>query len=246
MRTDVVIVNDFYKSPDRVRAYALSRRYYYPYQSRADVEAGREPPLWQSTYFTPASQCPFKSSAALMARLEALTGETIDRVHWTKGFPVDAEQRLLPNFERVDRSCRWNCCFHIKYQKQAVGNGVHNHVTDVWNSVGRYGWTGLVYLNPDAPRDAGLRTWKNRFDRDFEWMTRKERWQLIDEYANIYNRLILCRGWMPHSGSAGFSDNFRPETGRLFQTFFFKTTAVREPASLDEAVDIGLETEQAV
>jgi len=51
---------------------------------------------------------------------------------------------------------------------------------------------------------------------------------------------------MPHSGSAGFSDNFRPETGRLFQTFFFKTTAVRESASLDEAVDIGLETEQAV
>jgi hypothetical protein len=238
MRTDVIIANQFYRNPDQIRAYALSEPYYYPYQKCTVVESGTEPPLWQSTYFKPAYQCVFKSSAALIARLEQLTQETIDMAHWNKDFPVDERQNLLPGYQKIDRGCRWNCCFHIKYQKQEIGNGVHNHVTDVWNAVGRFGWAGIVYLHPNAPREAGLRTWKNRFDKDLEWMTNKERWQLIDEYANVYNRLILCRGWMPHSGGAGFSDNFRPETARLFQTFFFRTVGVCQHPSLEVGVDI--------
>jgi hypothetical protein len=240
MRTDVIIVNHFYENPDQIRAYALSQPYYYPYQRRAAVASGKQPPAWQSTYFKPASQCVFKSSETLIARFEELTQERIDRTHWNKGFPVNLEQKLLAGYQKIARGCRWNCCFHLKYQKHEIGTGVHNHVTDAWNAVGRFGWTGLVYLNPDAPRDTGLRTWKNRFGKDFEWMTDKSRWQLIDEYANVYNRLILCRGWMPHSGGAGFSDSLRPETGRLFQTFFFKTLAVRRQPSLEAGVDIPL------
>jgi hypothetical protein len=240
MRTDVIVVNNFYKNPDAVRAYALAQPYYYPYQMRAAIESGKEQPTWQSTFFKPAEECVFKSSEALITRLEQLTRERVDRAHWNRGFPVDAAQNLLPGYHKIERSCRWNCSFHVKYKKHEIGTGVHNHVTDYWNSVGRFGWTGLVYLNPDAPRDAGLRTWKNRLGKDFEWMTSKDRWELIDEYANVYNRLILCRGRIPHSGGAGFSDDFRPENGRLFQTFFFKTLVVRWQPSLRAGVDICL------
>jgi hypothetical protein len=98
---------------------------------------------------------------------------------------------------------------------------VHNHVTDIWNSVGEDGWAGIVYLDPNAPIPGGLRFWRNRDPaRNYDWMTPPENWEQIDELGNVFNRLILARGGLPHSGAAGWGSSL--EDGRLFQTFFFK------------------------
>ena len=233
-RTEIVVANNFYADPERVRDYALGLSYYFPYVAEADVVAGRVRPAWLSSRFLPASECSFKSSAELIARLEELTGESIDLDHWRADFPTDAEGKPAPEHGLLqDCTCIWNCAFHCKLASdQRLGDGVHNHVTDAWNGVGRDGWAGIVYLGADgeAPLQGGLKLWRNRDPvAQFDWMTDRESWELVDDLGNVPNRLLLCRGDLPHSGAAGWGDGLL--SGRLFQTFFFKTMSpVRRPS----------------
>jgi len=231
MRANVIVADDFYADPDAVRAYALSLDYYYPYQDRERVSGG-EPPSWYASRFLEASSCPFKSSATLLDRLAALTGETVEIEHWKRSYPTTPDGRAA-RAATIDDTCLWNCSFHVKPDRpQPLGEGVHNHVTDVWNAVGVNGWAGIVYLSGDAPVGGGLKTWRNRRrDHDFDWMTPSENWELIDDIGNVYNRLVLARGDVPHSGSQGWGHDVA--TGRLFQTFFFKTVEPGYLASVD-------------
>jgi hypothetical protein len=221
-RTSVIVVESFYEDPLAVRDFALRQSYYYPYQRAEDVRSGREPAKWMSTRFREAADCPFKSSRMLVERLEALTGDRIDMAHWNGSFPLDEEGRAAPDCEEHERTCLWNCCFHVKPKtEQQLGEGVHNHVTDIWNSVGPDGWAGLIYLSPEAPVDGGLKLWRNReTSRNFDWMTPRENWEQVDDVGNVFNRVILARGDLPHSGAAGWGEGL--EDGRLFQTFFFR------------------------
>jgi hypothetical protein len=226
VRRAVTILENFYADPDAVRAYALEQKYYYPYQRNDDVASGRIVPTWMTSWFRQPSECPFKSSAGLWAKLESAIAEKIDMDHWNADFPIDEEGKARKDCRSISpRSCLWNCSFHVKFQSHELGEGVHNHVTDGWNSVGQNGWAGLIYLNVDAPLSGGLKLWRNReLNRNLDWMTPKENWELVDDLGNLYNRLILCRGNIPHSGAAGWGDSV--QSGRLYQTFFFK---VREP-----------------
>jgi hypothetical protein len=228
VRSDVIIADEFYADPQAVREYALKLDYYYPYEPDQRVRSGQTKPTWMASRFRSAMDCPFKSSADLISTLDEITGEQVDVEHWTADFPVDAEGKAAPDHQRItDRGCLWNCAFHCKPDNgQRLGEGVHNHVTDTWNGVGPDGWAGLIYLDPDAPLDGGLKLWRN-FDpaRNFDWMTPPENWELIDDIGNVPNRLILARGSIPHSGAGGWGDSL--ETGRLYQTFFFRTRAPR-------------------
>ena len=221
MRKSIVVIDNFYHDPDAVRAYALRQKYYFPYQADDDVRSGRKRASWMTSWFKEASNCPLKSSRQLIERLESATGDVIDMEHWNLGFPIDSEGKAAESELSSPHSCFWNCCFHMKaLNNQPLGEGVHNHVTDRWNSVGEDGWAGLIYLNRDAPVRGGLTLWRNRdHSRNYDWMTPRENWELIDDLGNVYNRLLLCRGDAPHSGAAGWGD--RLENGRLYQTFFF-------------------------
>jgi hypothetical protein len=224
MRTDVIIVDHFYDDWRGVLEFALKQEYYFPYESNADVESGRRRASWLTSRFKPASDCPFKSSVELIRRLEEITGEQVDLDHWNRIYPTDSEGKPAPRGRNMrDTACVWNCSFHCKPDNgQELGEGVHNHVTDNWNSVGVHGWAGLIYLNDDAPLSGGLKVWRNIDPaHQFDWMTPKENWELIDDFGNVPNRLILCRGNLPHSGARGWGDSLL--TGRLYQTFFFKT-----------------------
>ena len=60
---------------------------------------------------------------------------------------------------------------------------------------GEEGWAGLLYLSPDAPLRGGLKLWRNVDPaHNYDWMTPKENWELIDDLGNVPNRLLLCRG----------------------------------------------------
>jgi hypothetical protein len=106
---------------------------------------------------------------------------------------------------------------------RGIGEGVHSHTDrDTWNAVGANGWVGIVYLNEAVDPRAGLRTWRNVDpSRQLDWMTPKENWILCDTFANVFNRLILHRGDIPHSGASGWGQSL--VNGRFYQTFFFRT-----------------------
>ena len=233
-RREIVVVDDFYRDPCAVRAHALRQSFYPPYEDEDDVRAGRARATWWATRFRDADCCPVKGSAALIDALERATGEPIDLAHWRAPYPVDGASKPVPPAPGQLASCLWNCAFHVKPDNgQRLGDGVHNHVTDQWNGVGPQGWAGIVYLSPDAPLSGGLHLWRNRDPaRQFDWMTPAENWELVDSFGNVFNRLLLVRGDVPHSGARGWGT--RLAEGRLYQTFFFKTTpAAAQPVELD-------------
>jgi hypothetical protein len=223
-RRSIVVVDHFYQDPVAVRNHALRQSFYTPYENEAEVRAGRARSTWWATRFREAGDCAFKSSPRLLGALEQATGEVIDTAHWGGSFAVDSDSKPIPTADGA-KTCLWNCCFHVKPDNgQRVGDGVHNHVTDQWNGVGPDGWAGIIYLSPDAPLYGGLHLWRStRPEAQYDWMTSAENWEEIDSLGNVFNRLILVRGDMPHSGAGGWGT--RLEEGRLYQTFFFKTAA---------------------
>lgn len=235
-RRTIVVLEGLYDDALAVRNYALNQSYYTPYEDEAEVRSGHRSATWWATRFRRFEECPFKSSKLLIEALEQAVEETIDMEHWRASFPVDAESKPLPNVDESPRTCLWNCCFHVKLDNgQQLGDGVHNHVTDGWNSVGPAGWAGLIYLSPAAPLDGGLHLWRNvEPSKQFDWMTPAKNWQLVDFFGNLFNRLVLVRGDVPHSGAAGWGN--RLENGRMYQTFFFRTAARRHvwPVSLPQ------------
>jgi hypothetical protein len=231
-RRSVVVIEDFYRDPCAVRDHALRQPYYLPYEDERDVEAGRRRATWSASRFREADDCPFKSSLALIDALEQAVGESIDMAHWRASFPLMADGKPAPHVARAPHSCLWNCCFHVKPDNgQTLGAGVHNHVTDGWNSVGPHGWAGILYLTPAAPLEGGLHLWRNKDpDRRFDWMTPAENWERVDSFGNVFNRLLLVRGNIPHSGARGWGD--RLDNGRMYQTFFFRTVPRSSVSSL--------------
>jgi hypothetical protein len=225
-RRSIIAVENFYSNPDAVREYALKQQYYFPY-TRKSGGAPDNPEddirYWTTSWYKGHNECPFKSSAALVKRLENIVGERIDLDHWNARYPVNDRSKPLPSAPGSKNACLWHCSFHVKFDvNQKLGDGVHNHVTDVWNSVGANGWAGIIYLADQAPIEGGLNLWKNVDPaREFDWMSPAENWVHLDRFANIYNRLLLVRGNIPHSGANGWGKTV--ETGRMFQTFFFRT-----------------------
>ena len=100
-------------------------------------------------------------------------------------------------------------------------------------------WAAVLYLTPDAPLSAGtgifkhkatgLTNWDYRNSNpeyqktqppgdDFQDMTK---WEIVDKFGNVYNRLIMYRADNYHMSLDYFGNNL--ENGRLFQVFFFNT-----------------------
>lgn len=223
-RRSIVVIDDFYEDPNSVREYALNQKWFLPYLDKA----ADKPERWSSSVYKQYNQCPFKSSAPMIEQLEYAVNESIDMQHWNGAFPTDA-RGLAVGKSRDHNTCFWNCMFHVKHTQHDEAKGVHNHVVDSWNSVGNNGWAGIIYLSPDAPTDGGLRLWRNKDPkRNLKWMPKPDEWMQIDEFANIYNRMILVRGNIPHVGAQGWGDNIK--NGRMFQTFFFKTASEDLPS----------------
>lgn len=100
-------------------------------------------------------------------------------------------------------------------------------------------WAGVVYLTPDAPisagtglfqhKETGLRNWNYRErssdEDDISPHMRHPhdytKWDMIDRFGNLFNRLILYRADLYHVSLDYFGESM--EDGRLFQVFFFNT-----------------------
>lgn len=101
-------------------------------------------------------------------------------------------------------------------------------------------WAGVCYLTPNAPLSSGTGIFKHKetglishpkladgtddtelMDKIYEDAQDITKWELVDRFANIYNRLIIYRGDKFHSSLDYFGKDIYD--GRLFQTFFFNT-----------------------
>ena len=95
-------------------------------------------------------------------------------------------------------------------------------------------WAGLVYLTPNAPLSAGTGIFRHKetglteapedsevLDNIYKDSQDYTKWEMTDRIANVYNRLVMYRGYQFHQSLDYFgTDKFN---GRLFQTFFFST-----------------------
>jgi len=100
-------------------------------------------------------------------------------------------------------------------------------------------WACLIYLTPDAPLTAGTGIFKHKATGLSNWDYRNEnpeykktappgedyqdmtKWEMVDRFGNVFNRLIMYRADNYHMSLDYFGSN--KENGRLFQVFFLNT-----------------------
>src|SRR5438132_13755932 len=100
MQRDIIVVENFYEDPDAVVRYARGLSYVHPY-NQPGSPTEKNPIRWRASRYRSAKDCPFKSSPALIARLEQLTGEQVDVESWNLEFPVDAQGYPVPEFKTI-------------------------------------------------------------------------------------------------------------------------------------------------
>lgn len=116
------------------------------------------------------------------------------------------------------------------YQWCKAGDSLVYHVDDLSHA-------GVIYLTPDAPLNAGTSFWRSKnsglmefrpwnkeqgdltFGAQNKHIKDPDQWELVDQVASVYNRLVLWSSKKIHSATSYFGD--RPDNARLFQVFFF-------------------------
>lgn len=100
-------------------------------------------------------------------------------------------------------------------------------------------WGGMIYLTPNAPPQCGTSTWMHRETRVHhnslvDWESGqgakifpgdtycdRTRFEEVDRFGNIFNRLVIFSGGCLHSATEYFGSN--KENSRLWHMFFFDT-----------------------
>jgi hypothetical protein len=217
----VVVQDDFHPDPSKIRELALQQRflqYSPPLAEQVGEEVARQHPDPRPAYFSSAllrywgvvvrtPQPGFRyAPPELRDRIAVLLGEKVRADTWE------------------EMGDWWNGAFHVKLANWVRNrSAIHHHFKA--GDVTPRGWSGLVYLSPEAPRDSGTTIWRERrtglcvagegakFSRnvgDFELALRVE---------NRFNRLVLFRENVLHRSERGFGTSIG--NGRLTQTFFF-------------------------
>ena len=95
-------------------------------------------------------------------------------------------------------------------------------------------YAAALYLTPNAELASGTSFWKSKhsgltefhegdagptFGKNGEYLKDGSHWELVDQVANVYNRLVIWYGRKIHSATGYFGKEV--EDSRLFQIFFF-------------------------
>ena len=218
----VIVVDDFYPDPHAVRALALEAEYvqYSPPlveqvgEARAAGFEGQKP-SWFTSALRVYHGMPVK---------KPLRGFRYDPP-WLKGriARIIKEEIALDTWE--DGGDGWNGAFQLLNAAWDEQRGtVHHHYKE--GDVAPHGWSGVVYLSPDAPSTSGTSIWREKksglciaplgsvFRPDFE------NFDVACLVENKFNRLVLFRENVLHRAGPGFGNG---KDARLTQTFFFRT-----------------------
>ncbi|MFK0017396.1 DUF6445 family protein [Streptomyces sp. NPDC091027] len=199
MREAVIVVDNFYVNPGAVRARALQSHY-------ADISPTDYPGFGSRMTI---------DAPSLRRRFAELVGGELN---------VDTERFTWGGFRFIT-------------EESGRGSKVHADTA--------VDWAGMVYLTPDAPASAGTGFFRHResgldtppTDRQaralgycdaaqFDDMVIRQdkadpgKWELLDQVAPVYNRLVLFRGGERyHAPLGGCGDS--AATARLTHIFFF-------------------------
>lgn len=191
MNIQTYVIDNFYSNPDKVREFALQQD------------------------FQTIGNFPGKRTANFVNESTKQTIQNIIRP--VAGNIIDWE------------TSQYNGCFQLALA--ADRSWIHCDATATW--------AGVLFLTPDAPLSAGTAIYKHKETGLMSWKYHEHteienqsalplletqdftKWDMVDYYANIYNRLILYRGEYFHCSLDYFGTT--KENGRLFQTFFFDT-----------------------
>lgn len=226
----VVIVDGFYDNPDEIRAHALQRKffqYYPPLDTQVPsglirAEADRTP-SWSST------------------ALRAYMGTIVKRPEFGYRFNPPSLRRKLARLlrESIDADMWeelgdwWNGAFHLINKNWIAerDSSVHHHYKD--GDVFPRGWSGVVYLTPDAPEWSGTTIWLHRESgrcvaplgvQFYAGPDVTDHYDLAFFIQNRYNRLVLFRENVLHRAESGFGSDL---DARLTQTLFFVSSPAR-------------------
>jgi len=217
----LLVLDNFYADAEKVRSNALQQEFYQyspPLKEQVGSEvAGRftaSDPRWFSTSLMRFQGRPVNNpqpgyryaGSDVVARLAELTGEKPDSITW------------------ATLGDGWNGAFHLHFAgKPGTGFSVHHHYKK--GDVYPRGWSGVVYLSPDAPSSSGTTIWMDKENgkciaqEGAIFSKKMSRFEKVMTVENRFNRLVLFRENVLHRAEPGFGDS--PETGRLTQTFFF-------------------------
>ena len=189
---DLIVVDGFYKDPDLVRDYAMNHLEY----DFSDYHKGKR------------SKTKFIIDGT-KERLEKILGAEI-----------------------------------INWNKPEYANGVFQYCTPldpIVYHVDTQTYAAMVFLTPDAPLNTGTAFYKSKitgataysddnfdaesFEKTFKGLSNElnfydsTQYELMDEVANVYNRLVLFNAKRIHAATKYFGDAI--ENARFFQLFFF-------------------------
>lgn len=219
----VIVVDGFYEEPMRIRALARQQKFVQylpplPEQVGETTAALYEgPPAWFSSALLRHQgkevRHPFPgfryAPPELRQRLSDIVGAPIDEESWLEGGDW------------------WNGAFHSQnaHWRGDLGS-VHHHFKQ--GDVTERGWSGLVYLTPEAPASTGTSIWMDIERKScvaghgavFYRGAAMSQLKLALMVENRFNRLVLFRENVLHRAEHGFGHT--TEEARLTQTFFFQ------------------------
>jgi hypothetical protein len=220
----IVVHDGFYDDPDAIRAMALTKEFYQYGPPTAD-QVGEEK----------AARYSGQKQRWMASALLRHGGEEV--AHPKPGFrhaSPDVRERIGEILgERPDEATWdtmgdwWNGAFHVQYGGEAGRpSSIHHHYKE--GDVTPRGWSGLVYLSPEAGPEHGTTIWRRK-DTGLCVNTTMGRvsshaydeFELALRVENVYNRLILFREHVLHRAEIGFGSTL--EDGRMSQTFFFQS-----------------------
>ena len=217
----LIVCDDFYQNPNEIRELALAQRFFQ-----------YKPPLPEQVGEETAAQYGDPRPVWLSSSLLRYLGKTVANPQYGyRHATPEVRQALAKVTSEIIKTDTWdevgdwwNGAFHLQYEAgEKVHRVIHHHYRE--GDVAPRGWSGLVYLSPDAPPKLGTTIWRekkthrciaskgDKYDQDID------KFDLALLIENRFNRLVLFRENVLHRAGYGFGTT--PSTARLMQTFFF-------------------------
>lgn len=204
------MIDNFYSSPENIIYNVIKSGFthaYKPLDGESYTSVGRDRWFRSNGLYKPTK---------VRKKFEKIIGNSINIKFWDDGV-------------------FWNGRFLCKLEGSSVS--YHSHDNEIknkrdGNDVGKDGWSAIIFLNKKAPIDKGYEVVKPVEPIKYATLNDKEsiflendNWVNDISIGNVFNRCILSRGDMYHSGTSGFGDKF--SNCRMIQTFFFKESELQ-------------------
>ncbi len=191
---DVIVIDNFYKYPDKVREYALDLNYMSPGDHGAVGHRTEERTIYDGTLEF------FEDLLKIKIRVDDEMGGwnygTNGVFQWCPAgtphvYHCDDQRWAGAVYLTPDAPLRGGTSF-FRHKESKLGDR-----SAFWDNT----WHGDMMSDPEC------------------WHLDPSLWDTVDTVGNVYNRLVIWDARKVHSASDYFGDNIN--TARLFQLFFF-------------------------